>query len=108
METKLPKVIENYIEAKNAYDVNAALACFSEHAVVHDEGKDHRGKPAINEWIQETIRKYRDHLRPIRSTEKDAEVVLTAEISGTFDGSPIELDFHFIIEKDTIAVLSIH
>jgi hypothetical protein len=34
---------------------------------------------------------------------KDGEVVLTAEISGTFDGSPIELDFHFTIETDKIA-----
>jgi ketosteroid isomerase-like protein len=107
MIPKLPHVIELYIEGKNAYDVEATLACFSEDAVVHDEGKDHRGKPKIKSWIEETIRKYQDQLRPLRAIEQDGELVLTAEISGTFDGSPIELDLHFTVESNKIAALSI-
>jgi ketosteroid isomerase-like protein len=108
MKTKLPKIIEAYIEAKNAHDASATLACFSEHAVVHDEAKDLHGKPRIRKWIEETIRKYKDHLRPIRSIEENGVLVLTAEVSGTFDGSPIQLDFHFTVERDKIAALSIH
>ena len=102
LEAKLPNIIETYIEAKNAYDVNATLACFSENTVVHDEGKDRHGTPEIKEWIEEPITKYQDQLRPIRSTVQDDEAVRTAEISGTFDGSPIELDFHFTIERDKL------
>jgi len=108
MKTKLPKIIEAYIEAKNAHDIKATLACFSEHAVVHDEGKDLHGKPKVKEWLEETIRKYKDHLRPIQSIENNGEFVLTAEVSGTFDGNPINLDFHFTVERDRIAALSIH
>ena len=107
MKTKLPNVIETYIDAKNAYDVSATLACFNESAVVRDESKAHHGKPEIKAWIEETIRKYQDQLRPVRVAEKEGELVLTAEISGTFEGSPIELDFYFTIEGDKIAALSI-
>lgn len=108
MKPTLPDVVEAYVEAKNAYNVSATLACFSEDAVVHDEGKDHHGKREIKAWIEETIRKYQDQLRPIRVIQKDGAVVLTAVISGTFDGSPIELDFHFAVKEDKIASLSVH
>ena len=107
METTLPNVIATYIAAKNAFDVNATLACFSDNAVVHDEHRDHQGQWEIKLWIEETIRKYQDQLRPIRRAAKDRTVALTAEISGTFDGSPIELDIHFTIEQDKITDLSV-
>ena len=107
MKIEFPNSIETYIEAKNAYDVSAILACFHESALVYDESKAHHGKLEIKAWIEETIRKYQDQLRPIRVAEKEGELVLTAEISGTFEGSPIELDFYFTIEGDKIAALSI-
>ena len=34
-------------------------------------------------------------------------VVVTVEVSGTFDGSPITLDYHFTIEGDKIGSLTI-
>jgi len=107
METTLPNVIATYITAKNAFDVKATVACFSHNAVVHDEARDHKGKIEIKTWIEETIRAYKDQLRPILWTAKDGKLVLTAEISGTFDGNPIELDFHFTVEQDKIADLSV-
>ena len=86
------------IPAKNAFDVKATVACFSDNAVVHDEARDHKGKIAIKTWIEGIIRAYKDQLRPILWKANDGTAVLTAEILGTFDGSPIELHFHFTVE----------
>jgi len=36
-----------------------------------------------------------------------AGVVVAMEVSGTFDGSPITLDYHFTIEGDKIVSLTI-
>lgn len=77
MKIELPNVIKASIEAKNAYDVGAALACFNESAVVYDESKVHHGKLEIKAWIEETIRKYQDQLRPIRIAEKEGWRVTT-------------------------------
>ncbi|BCA53796.1 hypothetical protein W02_09360 [Nitrospira sp. KM1] len=107
MDPQLPAIVRTYIDAKNAFDVNVALECFSDDAVVHDEQTDRRGKQDIKRWLEETINKYHDQLRPIRFTEQNDTIVLTAEISGTFDGSPVELDFHFSLQSGKILNLSI-
>jgi hypothetical protein len=49
MSIKLPKIIAAYVQAQNAHDAKAMLACFSASAVVHDEGEKHSGKKAIGE-----------------------------------------------------------
>jgi hypothetical protein len=36
-----------------------------------------------------------------------AEIVVAVEVSGTFDGSPVTLDYHFAIENDKIVSLAI-
>jgi SnoaL-like domain len=108
MTITLPKIIETYVLAKNAHDIKNTLACFSKNAVVHDEGQEMRGIKKINEWLESTTKKYNVHLRPVKIVEKGDETILTTEVSGTFEGSPIELDFHFTIEYDKITVLSIH
>ena len=40
----LPKVITDLVEAQNNFDSLAYAECFSETAVVFDEGKTHTGK----------------------------------------------------------------
>ena len=47
MTPKLPLVIENYVRASNAHDVEAIVACFGKNAIVHDEKQDHRGLDMI-------------------------------------------------------------
>lgn len=48
---------------------------------------------------------------PIQTAElantRDNETVVTVEISGTFPGSPISLDYHFAIASGKIASLTI-
>ena len=108
MAVKLPRVIKKYVDASNDHDVKSILSCFSDDAFVRDEGKEFRGKKAIEGWIVQTIQKYKFHFEPLTIKDDNVEVVVAVEVSGTFDGSPVSLDYHFAIEDDQILSLTIN
>ena len=107
MAIKLPGPISDYIIASNAHDVKSILACFSDDAVVHDEGETPRGKESIEGWIVKTIEKYKFQFKPLRIKGDAPEVVVAVEVSGTFDGSPVTLGYHFTVENEKILSLTI-
>ena len=100
-------VIRSYIDASNMHDVPSILACFNDDAVVRDENDTHRGKIDIERWIATTIEKYKFQFQPRSLQERDNETLVSVEVSGTFPGSPISLDYHFTITNDKIASLMI-
>ena len=104
---KLPESIKKYINASNEHDVKSILSCFSDDALVHDEGEELRGKKSIEGWIVKTIQKYKFQFKPLDIKGEDTEIVVAVEVSGTFDGSPVTLDYHFTIENDKILSLAI-
>src|SRR5712691_11110159 len=97
MTIRLPGIIKKYVDASNEHDVKSIVACFSDDAVVRDEREEHRGKKSIEAWIVKTIGKYKFQFKPLSVKDDDAEVVVTVQVSGTFDGSPVALDYHFAI-----------
>ncbi|ABQ06861.1 hypothetical protein [Flavobacterium johnsoniae] len=103
----LPKVITDLINAQNSFDSIAYANCFSENAQVFDEGKTHNGKLDIQNWIEESNQKYRSVMKPLEYTENGTSSILSAECSGTFDGSPIILKFHFDIADGKIQNLKV-
>lgn len=103
----LPIPIAKYFEAKNAHDVDAMLAAFSEQASVRDEGHDMDDRLAIRDWMEETTRKYRVAVAPTAVDRSDAQAIVTASVSGTFPGSPIELRYRFTIAGEKIIHLEI-
>lgn len=103
----LPKVLADLVTAQNEFDSSAYAACFSETAIVYDEGKTHVGKKAIHEWIDESNEKYRAVMKPLSITQADKTSVLAAEVSGTFDGSPLVLQFQFEINNGLIQTLRV-
>lgn len=104
---KLPPVIEAYIQGKNKHDSGAMLACFAEDAIVQDEGQELHGPAAIKKWLDETNAKYRVTVTPNHLVNSAHAFVLTAQVAGSFAGSPVSLDYHFIISQDKISRLSI-
>ncbi len=103
----LPKVIADVVTAQNQFDSVAYANCFSEAAVVFDEGKTHTGRKAIGEWIDESNKKYKSVMKPLSITNEGTTSVLSAECSGTFPGSPIVLKFHFDIKDGLIETLNV-
>lgn len=104
---KLPQTLNNFIETQNQHNSVAYTACFSETAIVHDEGKTHIGKPAIKQWIEDSNQKYQSILKPLNYNEFEQSSLLTAEVSGNFPGSPAILHFHLVLNNEIINSLKI-
>ena len=107
MSPDLPTPVSNYFKAVNLQDVDAMLSAFAEEASVRDEGRDMIGRTAIREWIGDTTRKYHVTLTPISVHHADEKTIVTAQVSGTFPGSPVELRYQFTITGEKIARLEI-
>jgi len=107
MALELKPPLATYFEAQNAHDVDGMLACFTDEASVHDEGRSMRGRPEIRAWIDETTRKYHPTIRPTNSAEESGLTLVTTQVSGSFPGSPIELRYRFKISGKKIASLEI-
>ena len=104
----LPEVILNYIAAANAGKTDEATACFAEDAKVHDENHDHQGLDEIRDWIAETTEASQPQNKVLSSTGEGETYTVISEISGNFPGSPVELEFHYVITNGKISSLSIH
>ena len=98
----LPPPIAAYFDA-DASDANAVARCFSESAVVIDERRVHRGRPAITRWRAEATAKYHYTSEPLAVDVSGPEVTVTARVTGDFPGSPVELKYRFTLEGDSIA-----
>lgn len=102
---QVPQVLTDLIAAQNNFDSSAYANCFSETAVVFDEGKVHTGKEAIKNWIAKANETYKTVMRPLDYSPNHQ--TLEAEISGTFPGSPIVLKYHLEIIDGLIQSLKI-
>ena len=107
MSITLPPPIAAYIRAANDQDTNAVLACFAEDALVRDERKEMRGHQAIREWKDWVTEAYRPTTEVTRVEETPDGTSVTAKVSGTFPGSPVELRYRFRLADGKIAVLDI-
>ena len=103
----LPPIVQSYIDVSNAHDVKSILSCFAEDAIVRDENATHSGKIDIERWITSTIEKYKFQFNPLSAEERENKTIVAVQISGTFPGSPVTLDYDFTIANDKIASLTI-
>jgi hypothetical protein len=102
----LPKPVAAYFIADEV-DGEAVSECFTENAVVKDEGHTHKGRAAITEWKADVSTKYQYTCEPLASEEKDGKTVVICHLVGSFPGSPVDLRFFFKLEGDKIASLEI-
>ena len=106
MSIDLPKPIDTYFTADRG-DSEAVSRCFTDHAVVRDEGHTYNGLAAIKQWKTDSSKKYIYTIAPLASEEKDGKTVVTSRLTGNFPGSPVDLRFFFELEGDKIASLEI-
>ncbi len=101
----LPKIVTDLIKTQNNFDSVAYANCFTETAVVFDEGKTHNGRKEIEKWIDEANKKYQATMKPLEYSETDH--ALKTEVSGTFPGSPIVMTYLYEFQDDLIQSLKI-
>jgi hypothetical protein len=107
MDLKLPEVVSDLLTAQKKYDSDAYADCFSETAVVFDEGNQYKGREEIKDWIEDANRQYKIVMEAIKYAGTGSTGILTAVVSGDFDGSPIALDYHLSITDNKIERLEI-
>jgi ABC-type transporter MlaC component len=55
----------------------------------------------------ETNEKYKFQFKPVNRMIDNDEIAVAMEVSGTFDASPVTLDYRFKIENDNISSLAV-
>ena len=107
MSTPLPKAVAAYFQLSNAADFTRLKHCFTDTAIVRDEGREYQGHAAIQDWMAAARQHYR-----FTSEMGSSETLLDAirvqtRVSGNFPGSPVNLDHVFTLSGDRIASLEI-
>jgi len=105
MQLDLPEPIAAYFTADQRDD-DVSL-CFTEGAVVQDEGNTYRGRTAIAEWKAAASAKYQYTCEPLAYERDESKNVVTCRLVGNFPGSPVDLRFTFQLAADKIASLEI-
>ncbi|WP_221394153.1 nuclear transport factor 2 family protein [Dyadobacter sp. NIV53] len=103
----IPKVIEDLFTAQNEHNSQTFASNFSEDAKVYDEGKTHQGIKAIRQWNEAANTAYKTKVKLVEIVDTGKKTVATVLVSGTFDGSPVTLNYNFGIENNTINSLKI-
>lgn len=103
----LPIILQTYFDASNTHDIDRMVACFADDARVRDEGEDVVGHAAIRRWKQKVTAKYNTTSEVLRHEAGDDVDLVTAKVSGTFPGSPIELTYRFCLDQGRIVSLAI-
>jgi hypothetical protein len=102
----LPEPIAAYFKA-DKHNGETIMRCFTEQAIVKDEGRTHSGSAAIKAWKIDASSKYSYTSEPFAVVEEDGGYLVTSRLTGNFPGSPLDLRFTFRLERDKIAYLEI-
>lgn len=104
---ELPQPIADYFDADRR-DGAAVARCFTNQAVVKDEGQTYYGPAAIEAWKAAASLKYAYTSKPFSmEQDKDGRYIVTSRLTGNFPGSPVDLRLTFRLERGKIAYLEI-
>jgi hypothetical protein len=104
---QLPSLLQRYLAADAARNLNDFIECFAPDAMVRDERQSHVGHDAIRAWKAHADATVPYGLTPLGFSRQGARWQLLASVSGAFPGSPIELMHVFQVEDDRIVSLEI-
>jgi hypothetical protein len=104
----LPAVIQQYQDAHDRHDIDAALATFTATATVIDEDRVWTGTDEIKTWLAETSSKYA-FTRTLLGAHADGEQswLVRHRLEGNFPGNVVDLRYRFSLDGDRIASLRI-
>lgn len=99
--------VRRYVEAKQQGDVEGAVACFADDAVVHDDGHVHTGTDAIRAWLEALDTSFSLTYDVQRIDVDGPAVTALVDVSGDFPGSPIVFRYDAEVAGDRITALTI-
>lgn len=107
MSIELPAAIAAYFDNDRKGNATAIAECFTQHAVVIDEGNTYTGRNAIRNWMANASTKYTYTVEPFSIDKERDKVLVSSHLVGNFPGSPVDLRYFFVLEGDKIAKLEI-
>ncbi|MGH9364323.1 MAG: nuclear transport factor 2 family protein [Thermoanaerobaculia bacterium] len=107
MKLTLPESVSLYFDAENRHAPELVPQCFTADALVRDEKTTRHGIAEIQGWIAETAQKYQHSTEPLSTSQDGSTTIVRSRLAGQFPGSPIELDFRFILRDGKICELEI-
>jgi hypothetical protein len=107
MTIELPPVVATYFDADRDGNIDAILACFTEDAMVQDEGKMNQGHEAVRAWKIKSSNAYNYTSVPFSVTIEAGRTIVTSRLTGDFPGSPLNLSYFFTLRDGKIAALEI-
>ncbi len=106
MNTELPPIIAAFFQSTNTREFASFLSLFTADAHVNDEANDYYGAQ-IAEWIDQATADAKPTADVTDITRDGDQFEVTAQVSGNFPGSPIQLRYYFTLENSKIAKLLI-
>lgn len=106
MILNLPNPVVAYFTA-DELNAEAVAQCFTDDAVVKDEGHVYNGRAAIKQWKEDASTKYSYTSEPLACEQKDYKTIVTCRLTGNFPGSPVDLQFAFELVGEKIASLEV-
>ncbi|WP_159993942.1 nuclear transport factor 2 family protein [Roseomonas sp. 18066] len=103
----LPHPVATYFGLAPDANLVALASVFAAEAVVHDEARDHRGIQAIRDWRVDTMARTPSTARPLSVEARGNTVIVPAEVTGEFPGSPLTLNHRFTLRDGRVAELEI-
>ena len=106
MNANLSPVIAAFFHAHNTRQTDDFNQLFTGEALVSDEAHEYRGT-AIKAWIDAAIAKYKPVANITDVTVVGEQTIATAQVSGSFPGSPAQIRYRFTLKNGKIAALTI-
>lgn len=107
MTIELPEAIARYFATDKKGNAQAISQCFTQNAVVVDEGNTYEGREAIRQWMANASTQFTYTVEPFALAQDGERIVVTSHLVGNFPGSPVDLRYFFVLEGDEIAALEI-
>jgi ketosteroid isomerase-like protein len=108
MTEPIPDAIDRYLTSADDGDLDTLVACFTEDAVVTDDGVTRHGRAEIRQWRDELASGFEYTVTVLASEPTGADTYLvTTRVAGNFPGSPVDLRYVFTMSGDLISELVI-
>jgi SnoaL-like domain len=107
MSIQLPPAIAAFFDGDRKSNAQAVAECFSQDAVVLDEGNTYEGRDAIRTWMANASTQYTYTSEPFSIEQENGRTVVSSHLIGNFPGSPVDLRYFFVIHGDKITNLEI-
>jgi len=111
VSTEICPAAQRYVDAVNAFDIDAVMATFAPEALVNDNHREFADADSIRAWVAAEIIGDRITMEVTEATERSGITVLRARYDGDYDKTnlPDELILtnYVIIRDDLITALFI-